>query len=350
MRGPKKIGRLLETSGKESARKILAAVLPVQRAGTRPASVRRILAIRPDARLGNVLLLTPALRALKNYFPDAEIDVLMPGLYADALLFNPCVTRVISPLAFAASLKNIPEIAVDFSSYHAFSLSSAAYSALSRAPFRVGYDRGDAPRFLNALLAPPAERRHETANLEALSRRAAEDDAARAAPSRPEWHFGAGEQLSGARDWKDFGLDAESVAIFIGARDQKRLAIESFVELSRLIAGLGRKTIFFGGPAEGEFLKKSALPREAFIAPPLVLRRFAAVIANARAVVTADTGPMHLAAALGLPSVELFSHTEPWRFGYAHLPGNVVVDTPNRLATVAEIFDALQSALGASKR
>ncbi len=100
-----------------------------------------------------------------------------------------------------------------------------------------------------------------------------------------------------------------------------------------------------GGPAERELVKGLALPSGVILAPELPLRRFAAAIANARAVLTADTGPMHLAVAVGTPSVELFSHTEPWRFGYAHRPGNVVLETPGRHPTVDEAWIELSKLL-----
>jgi ADP-heptose:LPS heptosyltransferase len=75
------------------------------------------------------------------------------------------------------------------------------------------------------------------------------------------------------------------------------------------------------------------------------LRAFAAALSRARAVLTADTGPMHLAVALGVPTVELFSHTEPWRFGYAHLPGHRVLETPGRHPAVDEAWSALSALL-----
>jgi ADP-heptose:LPS heptosyltransferase len=79
----------------------------------------------------------------------------------------------------------------------------------------------------------------------------------------------------------------------------------------------------------------------------LPLRRFASALAQARAMVTADTGPMHLAVALGVPTVELFLgsatwSSEPWRYGYGHLPGHRVIDAGARAVPVDEVWQALQ--------
>ncbi|MCR4294821.1 MAG: hypothetical protein NUW21_04755, partial [Elusimicrobia bacterium] len=94
------------------------------------------------------------------------------------------------------------------------------------------------------------------------------------------------------------------------------------------------------GPAERKLLAGRAIPEGVVVAPELPLRSFAAAIVNARAVLTADTGPMHLAVALGVPTLQLFSHTEPWRFGY-DLPAHALLETPGRHPTQEEAWEAL---------
>ncbi len=104
-----------------------------------------------------------------------------------------------------------------------------------------------------------------------------------------------------------------------------------------------------GGPAERKLLAGLTIPEGVVVAPELPLREFAAAVVNARAVLTADTGPMHLCVAAGVPTVELFSHTETWRFGYAHLPGHVVLDTGGRHPAVHEAWSALSGILAAPR-
>src|SRR5256885_8162463 len=64
-----------------------------------PAKVRRVLAVRHDARLGNLLLLTPALRLIKEAFPHCRLEVLIADKYGDALKFNPCVDELLTAKA-----------------------------------------------------------------------------------------------------------------------------------------------------------------------------------------------------------------------------------------------------------
>ena len=345
----KDIGKSLERGSKNLLRASVVKLLPRPRrpdGPIDPKTVRRVLAVRHDARLGNLLLLTPALRLIKTAFPNAQVDVLIADKYGDALKNNPCVNAVLTAKSLLGLRARRYDLAFDFSPQHAFSLSSALWTAASGAKRRIGFDRGDAAKFLDDLAPVPAVRAHETANLALLVRHAA-PRAALAPDSqlRTEWHFGPGERDTGEKTWRSWGLDGESVALFLGARAEKRLPPEWFLELAGHVRASGRRVALMGGPAERDLLKGLPIPEGVVVAPELPLRAFAATIAGARAVLTADTGPMHVCVAAGIPTVELFSHTETWRFGYAHLPGQVVLDSGGRHPSVHEAWSALSRLL-----
>jgi ADP-heptose:LPS heptosyltransferase len=347
--GLQNLGKALERGGKAVLRGTLIKLLPSPRRPEGPvdaASVRRVLAVRHDARLGNLLLLTPSLHLLKTAFPRARVDVLLADKYGDGLRFNPCVDAVLTAKSLPGLRARHYDLAFDFSPQHAFSLSSAAWTSFSGAKRRIGFDRGDAAKFLDDLVPVPTERAHETANLARLVRHAAPGAALPPDSAlRTEWHFGPGEREAGEKTWRAWGLDAESVALFLGARAEKRLPPDWFLALAAKLRAAGRRVVLTGGPAERELLRGLAIPEGVVVAPELPLREFAAVIACARAVLTADTGPMHLAVAVGTPTVELFSHTETWRFGYGYLPAHRVLDTGGRHPTVDEAWTALSASL-----
>lgn len=349
MSGLKDLGKRLEKAGKSVLRGSLVKLLPRPRrpdGPVDPKTVRRVLAVRHDARLGNLLLLTPALRLIKTAFPAARVEVLLADKYGDALANNPNVDAVLTARALPGLRARGYDLAFDFSPQHAFSLSSATWTALSGARRRIGFDRGDAAKFLDDLVPVPSERAHETANLARLVRHAAPGaDLPPDADLRTEWFFGPGEKEEGRKTWASWGLDGRSVALFLGARAEKRLPPEWFLELSNHLRADGRKVVLTGGPAEREAMKGLTLPAGVVLAPELPLRAFAAAIVHARAVLTADTGPMHLCVAAGVPTAELFSHTETWRFGYGHLKEHRVLDTGGRHATVHEAWSALSELL-----
>ena len=172
----KDLGQSVERGGKALLRAVLAGLLPMPRrpeGPIDPAAVHRVLAVRHDSRLGNLLLLTPSLRLIKTAFPAARVEVLISRRYGDALAHNPCVGEILTAKTLPGLRLRGYDLAFDFSPQHAFSLSSAVWTALSGAKRRVGFDRGDAAKFLDDLVAVSAEREHETAGLARLVRHAA---------------------------------------------------------------------------------------------------------------------------------------------------------------------------------
>lgn len=358
----KTMGLAVERGGKRGLRAAFRFLLPRRRpfeGPLEPGAVRKVLVVRQDSRLGNLLLLTPLLRGLKTAFPGAEVDVLISEAYGEVFQGNPCLDRLLvlpqavfwpDPTRPFRLLREIRarryDAAFDASHMHAFSTTSAVATALTGAPRLIGYDRGDAGLFLNRLVPQVEGRRHEMEYLLNLLRSVApRADLPKAEALRPEYHPTEEEKAEGARLWRSWGADEETVAVFLGARGAKRWDTERFLELARILAGEGRRSVLFGGPAERSLLAGLELPRGVVAAPLLPLRLFAAVLTGARAVVTADTGPMHLAVAVGVPTVEIFMSSDAWRFGYAHLPEHRVVDALGRTAGLDEVRAALESLL-----
>ena len=80
----------------------------------------------------------------------------------------------------------------------------------------------------------------------------------------------------------------------------------------------GLQVAITGSPGDrtlaGEIIAAAAVPI-LNLAGRTSLAELAALLRNARLAVTTDTGPMHLACALGTPVVALFGPTAPWRTG-----------------------------------
>lgn len=101
---------------------------------------------------------------------------------------------------------------------------------------------------------------------------------------------------------------------------------DRFTELAgRLSRELSCKVLFTGGPSDSPVVERiieTLDPRPLNLAGKTTLRELADLFTRCRLVVTTDTGPMHIAAAMGVPVVALFGPTAPWRtgpYGKGHL-------------------------------
>jgi ADP-heptose:LPS heptosyltransferase len=92
-----------------------------------------------------------------------------------------------------------------------------------------------------------------------------------------------------------------------GAQPYKRWPAESFGRVAAELAAAGREVVVLGGPGEeGLAAGVRARASGAAAAVGLPLRLAAALLARCRLLVTNDTGPMHLAQAVGAPVLALF--------------------------------------------
>ncbi|MBT2534087.1 glycosyltransferase family 9 protein [Arthrobacter sp. ISL-48] len=111
-----------------------------------------------------------------------------------------------------------------------------------------------------------------------------------------------------------------STVLHVGAAYGSRLwPVERFAALAAHLAGSGHDVIFTGGASEREraldVCRRAGLPETTVLAGNLSLGEFAATIAAARLVISADTGAAHLATAYGTPSVVLFGPAPPEIWG-----------------------------------
>jgi lipopolysaccharide heptosyltransferase I len=119
------------------------------------------------------------------------------------------------------------------------------------------------------------------------------------------------------------------IALLPGARwDNKRWPVGHFVQLARLMRGLGAlQFVILGGPGEqaaGEVISKENPGRCLNLAGQTTLWEMIEWVRLARLVISADTGPMHVAAALGTPVIALFGPTDPRRTGPYRQPRRVL--------------------------
>ncbi|MCL4490722.1 MAG: glycosyltransferase family 9 protein [Nitrospirae bacterium] len=130
------------------------------------------------------------------------------------------------------------------------------------------------------------------------------------------------------------GIKKDSLLIGLHPGAQKPFKCwppERFVELGRLLAGrFGCRIVVTGNRGEKPLADKIASEIEGAVsaAGRLTLRETAAVIEKVNVFITNDTGPMHIAFALKIPTVALFSPTDPKLCGPCQAKGAVVIEKP----------------------
>lgn len=294
------------------------------------ARLERVLVVRQDRRLGNLVLLTSLLGGLRRAAPRATITVVAPSGFAAVLAGHPAVDSVLaldhrrllrSPQETAVLRRKLravdAELAIDASPHHAASFLNGLTTWASGARYRLGYARPEPTPFLNLLAPPPAaaSAAHESVLLHDLLRLLA--PAIDPAP-RPWIVPPPGAAELAARFRRRLGVEpGRPVAgLHPGGRRQKRWGIDRFEAVAAALAARGVAVLVFAGPAERPLLAAMAPPgRLRLYAPPTDTRGLAALLTGLDLFISGDCGPMHLASALGVPCVTVFRIGDQARYG-----------------------------------
>jgi len=272
--------------------------------------VKRILMVRMGA-MGDIVHTLPSAATLRRAFPTAGIDWLVDEHWAPLLDENPHVTTVRklrkrdlpSILRMVAALRERRyDCVIDFQGL----MKSAALAGLAGATQVIGF-RMEA---LREKLAAAAYTRTVGAPLDGhvVEQNLALARAAGAKESVIEFPLPAGDEPP-AGDYLAISPSAGWAA--------KRWPVEKFAELiQRVERQMGWTTIVNCGPGEEELAQ--TLVRTCGNRIRVVqdgLRALIGVARHARAFVGGDTGPLHIAAAVGTPVVAIFGPTSPQRNG-----------------------------------
>ena len=145
----------------------------------------------------------------------------------------------------------------------------------------------------------------------------------------------AAAALSAAEVSGPFHIVAPLATGLIGGKPKVWPAFPLF---TRMLISAGVTVVACPGPGEEELTLRTA--PGVILLPGLGLGAYAAVCAQAQAVIANDSGPMHLAAAVGTPVVGVFGLTDPARTR-PWSPVGVAVGTPNGWPQVKDVWEAL---------
>jgi heptosyltransferase-1 len=234
-------------------------------------------------------------------------------------------------------------------------LKSGLLTAYTGAPVRIGFSASRCRERWNALftnrhVTPPASARHVVEQYLALLAPLGIE------PGPAEFHVpvpAASERRIEELLVKEGVKPGDRlVAINPGAgRPRKRWAVARWSVLAeRLATEAGARLLLLWGPDEAHMARdiSLALPgHSALLAPPTDLGELAALLKRCRLMIANDTGPLHVAAALGTPALGLFGPTRAERNG-PYGPGCRGLQSPDGTMdglAVATVFEAARGML-----
>ena len=285
----------------------------------------RFLIVRLGS-LGDIVHTLPAIAALRDSFPGARIDWLVERKWAALLDGNPDLNEtVMFDRGSWGVLRNCVRrlrarrytCAIDFQGLY----KSAILTVLSGAPRRVGFNRHAAREGIAAALYTQRAA-CPTGHVVVQNLALAEAVGARKTVCRFPVQVPPEAEAEVSRWLASSGLGEFFVLSPGGGWRSKCWPPERYGELCR---DLERRYGWGGavnhGPGEEEVAE--AVCRAAAPAKPLLLSadipQLMALLRRAKVVVAGDTGPLHLAVALGTPVVGLYGPTDPQRNGpYSH--------------------------------
>lgn len=294
--------------------------------------MKRFLVIRLSS-IGDIVHALPAVAALAESFPAAEIDWVVETRYAGLLQGNPSLARIIdlNTLGWRRSLlarktwqqirDGVRELrAREYDAVLDFQglWKSAVLTLLTRSERRIGFDRHELREGTAGIIYT---HRVDTGNRTHVI----------------EKNLALVEYLGGkATDWKFHLPSREEDDAWVGAELARR-RIEDFIivnpgggwrskcwspanyakvlnDLSEVFQG---HALLTGAPTEEpiieEILKESGNQRAGYF--PSTVLQYICLVRKAKLFVGGDTGPLHLAAAVGTPIVGIYGPTDPARNG-----------------------------------
>jgi heptosyltransferase-2 len=288
------------------------------------SAVRNILIFHLN-QIGDLMFTLPALKALRESFPQARITSIVRPYLTDLVAHTGYVDEVIQrprggPLVAAALGRRLRRLRPDLAVVFSQSATMALCARLSGAPHRIGYVDSDLCRFLSHRIQErgipcPGKVMHlvrglgitpEKMDYVGLARLSAQDDEAGAKLLAERGPEGSGPLIALApgestenpyKSWSPEGF--KELASGLVQHHRARLIVVGS-EKDRM---LGYEILFPVGMDEGNLAGRTT-PAE-----------LAAVLSRCDLLIGIDSGPMHVAAAMGVPVVGLFGPTDPGRTG-----------------------------------
>ncbi|MBI5190012.1 MAG: lipopolysaccharide heptosyltransferase II [Nitrospirae bacterium] len=281
--------------------------------------------VRATNWVGDVVMSMPAVTAIRKNFPGSHITVLVKPPMHELFVGNPAVNEIIvfdrkgeyrGPAGIARLARELRRRRFDRAILLQNAFEAALITFLANIPVRMGYNTDGRGILLNmgVKVSEETRRKHQVFYyldmLDALG--------IKAGYSAPKLYVGKPESEWAAGLLKSHGITSRDLIAGINPGAQygvaKRWHPERFGQVADSLAKKdGAKVIIFGGHgdiATAGAVQASMKGQALNLAGKTTIRELMALIKNCRLFITNDTGPMHIAAALGVPTLAVFGSTD----------------------------------------
>jgi len=290
---------------------------------------KRVLIFRLDNRLGNAILILPLIRSIKQSLPKVKIDVMMSIDYIQIYEGHPDINKIIdynqsnlmkNPFRYLDLInklrKNDYDVVFSSSNANAFSVSQAIFAGLLGANYTVGFDWQDSNKLYTNVVKGNTDIQYGEAQVDLWRHFDVE-----ARVEAPRIYFVSTKNVQSLNKNVLFWLGATANKILPEKLISKVLGILKNNDINyHLAAGPADENLFNNYPADWKqntrFLRGS-------------IKDTAKYFLQFNMIIMPDTGPMHLAVALGIPTVQVFVNSDPTWYAYKEQHNYVVNKSVN---------------------
>lgn len=272
--------------------------------------------------LGDVVFSSSVFKALKENFPQAKISCLAHPRIKEILECIPAIDEIIiydedkkhrSPLKKLKLILKLREKKFDAAYLLHRSLTRALLVFLSGIPVRVGYDEKGRGFLLTHKIPPAANNIHRGDHYLNV----VESYGIKVKDRKTELVLDEESNRAAQEILKEHGIVDNEPFIVVntgGNWDLKRWPKENFKRLIDCLGSRQEKIVISGSENDRKQIQaivKGLDVRPIVLAGKTSLKQLAALFSQARCVISADSGPLHLAGSVGTPTIGLFGPTRP---------------------------------------
>ena len=291
--------------------------------------IKNVLVLMPDKHMGNLVVSLPAINALKEYFKGNTFYLLVDKAYEEIveslepnniILYprkqldgSPLIKRLATLYKFFCKLRgSTPDLAIDLEGRS----TSSIITYLSGASLRIGKSTAKRPYFYNLKVTPLREKHKVHSYREIASAVGVRNEIGiyriRSSESKRT-------ALKSILLKEGITIEKPIICIHPGAgKIYKQWTVEGFGEISEWLAAEGFQVVFVGGTGDLEGINNimTLLKHHSYnLGGKLSLGELMALFEISSLYIGNDSGPMHLAGAVGIPVIALFGPADEGRWG-----------------------------------